>query len=100
MSPQNRVCLGLLAITLVGWSSGAAAQTYGTMDYGPGSWKPEELPKELSAPKPYDPRDLSGVWSTPTTAGYFERHSLNDRWVETKDKRFRHRCVRTLLHLP
>jgi hypothetical protein len=55
------------------------AQTYGTDGYAPGTWKPDELPKGLSSPRPFNPRDLSAVWSMPTTAGYFERHSLNDK---------------------
>src|SRR6202047_1328068 len=62
------------------------AQTYGTKGYSPGAWKPEELPKDLSKPKPYDPHDFVGVWSSPTKAGYFERHALNDKWLDIKDK--------------
>ena len=26
------------------------------------------------------------MWSSPTKAGYFERHSLNDKWSDIKDK--------------
>jgi hypothetical protein len=63
------------------------AQTYGTPGYSPGAWKPDELPKELSKPKPFNAHDLSGVWSTPTTAGYFERHSLTDKWRDVEDKK-------------
>ena len=76
-----------VAAALLAFSCVAFAQTYGTPGYSPGAWKPDELPKELSKPKPYDPHDLSGVWSTPTTPGYFERHSLDDKWVDTKDKK-------------
>ncbi|HEV7967009.1 MAG TPA: hypothetical protein VGP19_05535 [Candidatus Acidoferrales bacterium] len=65
----------------------AFAQTYGTEGYSPGAWKPDELPKELSKPNPFNAHDLSGVWSTPTTPGYFERHSLDDKWIDTKDKK-------------
>ena len=74
-------------LALLGFSSCTLAQTYGTDGYAPGAWKPDELPKELSTPKPYNPHDLSGVWSTPTMAGYFERHSLNDKWFDVKDKK-------------
>lgn len=66
--------LAFLAITL--------AQTYGTKGYAPGAWKPEELPKNFSKAKPYNPRDFAGVWSSPTKAGYFERHALNDKWLD------------------
>jgi hypothetical protein len=45
------------------------------------------LPKQLSQPKPFNAHDLTGVWSTPTTPGYFERHSLDDKWIDTKDKK-------------
>ena len=30
----------------------AFAQSYGTDGYAPGAWKPDELPKEVSKPKP------------------------------------------------
>ena len=53
------------------------AQTYGTKGYAPGAWKPEELPKDLSNAKPFDPHDLSGVWSMPTKG--FEKHSLTSK---------------------
>ncbi len=33
------------------FSSAAFAQTYGTTGYAPGTWKKDELPKELSNPK-------------------------------------------------
>jgi hypothetical protein len=75
----------MILMMLLAFSCAAFAQTYGTKGYSPGAWKPEELPKELSKPKPFSPHDLSGVWSTPTTRGYFERHSLNDKWMEIKD---------------
>ena len=42
------------------------AQTYGTKGYAPGAWKPDELPLDVSTPKPFNPHDLSGVWSMPT----------------------------------
>ena len=74
-------------LALLGFSSCSFAQTYGTDGYAPGAWKPDELPKELSTAKPFNPHDLSGVWSTPTTTGYFERHSLNDKWFDVKDKK-------------
>ena len=69
---------------LLAFSCVTFAQTYGTPGYSPGAWKPDELPKELSKPKPFNAHDLSGVWSTPTTAGYFERHSLNDKWMDSQ----------------
>ena len=50
------------------------AQTYGTKGYAPGTWKPEELPKDLAKPKAFSAHDLSGVWSMPTKPGYLERH--------------------------
>src|SRR5260370_38754353 len=62
---------------LVACSCAAFAQTYGTKGYSPGAWKPDELPKGLSNPAPFDPHNLSGVWTMPTKPGYFERHSLN-----------------------
>ncbi len=71
------VLLALLACSCV-----AFAQTYGTKGYAPGTWKPEELPKGLSDPKPFNAHDLSAVWSMPTKAGYFERHSLNDKPIK------------------
>ena len=61
------------------------AQTYGTKAYAPGAWKPGELPPDISKPKPFNPHDLSGVWSMPTK-GNFERHSLNDKRLEIQDK--------------
>ena len=76
-----------ILVAVLSFSCIAFGQTYGTPGYSPGAWKPEELPKELSKPKPFNPHDLSGVWSTPTTAGYFERHSLDDKWVDIKDKK-------------
>jgi hypothetical protein len=76
-----------LLITLLAFSGIAFSQTYGTGGYSPGAWKPDELPKELSKGKPFNPHDLSGVWSTPTTKGYFERHSLDDKWIDLQDKK-------------
>src|SRR5437899_67511 len=71
MNPLG-VLMFLLAVSGV-----ALAQTYGTKGYAPGAWKPEKLPKELSAPRPFDPHDLSGVWSMPTRG--FEKHSLTSK---------------------
>jgi len=71
---------------MLAFSAVTFAQTYGTKGYSPGAWKPEELPKELSKPKPYNSHDFGGVWSSPTRAGYFERHALNDKWLDIKDK--------------
>ena len=85
---RNRVfvnAMGASAI-LLAFSCVAFGQVYGTKGYSPGAWPPDELPKELSAPKPFNPHDLSGVWSMPTRPGYFERHSLTDHWLEIKDK--------------
>jgi hypothetical protein len=42
------------------------AQVYGTDGGAPGAWPTKDLPKALSAPKPYDPHDLSGVWASPS----------------------------------
>ena len=50
---------------ILAFSAVSFAQTYGTPGYAPGTWKPQEVPKDLSKPKPYNPRDLSGVWSSP-----------------------------------
>ena len=47
------VLLVLLACSCVTF-----AQTYGTKGYSPGAWKPDELPKNLSNPKPFDPHNL------------------------------------------
>jgi len=74
-----------IVVSLVAFSGATFAQTYGTTGYAPGAWKPEELPKKLSAPKPFNPHDLSGVWSMPTKAN-FERHSLNDKRLNIQDK--------------
>ena len=73
-------------VVLLAFSSVTFAQTYGTKGYAPGAWKPDELPKDLAKPKPFDAHDLSAVWSMPTRPGYFERHSLNDKWLDIKDK--------------
>src|SRR5690348_7682642 len=54
------------------------AQTYGTPGYAPGAWKPEELPKDLSQTKKFDPRDLTGVWVVNVDRSNHERHSLTD----------------------
>src|SRR6202049_5169870 len=66
------VLASLLALCSLGF-----AQTYGTKGYAPGAWKPEELPPELSKPKPFNAHDLSGVWSMPTKG--FEKHSLTSK---------------------
>ena len=78
----------ILMLALI--SQGAFAQTtptYGTSGYAPGAWKPGELAnRPKTEAKPFNAHDLSGVWSTPTRPGYFERHSLNDKWLDIKDK--------------
>ena len=80
---RNRFVFSIVAPTaLLACSCVTFAQTYGTKGYAPGTWKPEELPKGLSDPKPFNVHDLSGVWSMPTKAGYFERHSLNDKPIK------------------
>lgn len=71
---------------VVAFSAVAFGQTYGTKGYSPGAWKPEELPKDLAKPKPFNAHDFNGVWSSPTKPGYFERHALNDKWLDIKDK--------------
>jgi hypothetical protein len=76
----------LVMVALLAFSCVAFAQTYGTKGYSPGAWKPDELPKTLAKPKTFEPHDLSAVWSMPTRPGYFERHSLNDKWLDIKDK--------------
>ena len=73
-------------VSILSFSAAMHAQTYGTPLYAPGSWKPEEVPKDLSKPKPYNPKDFSGVWSSPTKPGYFERHALDDKWLDIADK--------------
>lgn len=84
---RNRLVASVGVLLVVGaCSSPLLAQTYGTKGYSPGAWKPEELPKDLAKTKRFDPHDLSAVWSMPTKPGYFERHSLNDKWLEIKDK--------------
>ena len=85
---RNRLLNSIFLLTgLMACSRTALAQTYGAPGYSPGAWKPDELPKQLSQPKPFNAHDLTGVWSTPTTPGYFERHSLDDKWIDTKDKK-------------
>ena len=82
---RNRVMSSIVVlVALLAFSSVTFGQTYGTKGYSPGAWPPADMPKSLSNPKPFDPRDLSAVWSMPTKAGYFERHSLNDRVVGRK----------------
>src|SRR5690242_12971038 len=76
--------LGVLVFVLAA-SGLALAQSYGTKGYAPGAWKPDELPKELAAAKPFNSHDLSGVWSMPTKVN-FERHSLNDKRLTIQDK--------------
>jgi hypothetical protein len=85
---RSRLLNSVVVLAALLLSSGVTfAQTYGTEGYSPGAWKPDELPKELLKPKPFNARDLSGVWSTPTKPGYFERHSLNDKWMDVKDRK-------------
>jgi hypothetical protein len=75
---SNRVLnSAVVLLAAVGLAIPAFAQTYGTKGYAPGAWKPDELPKSLSSPKPLDPHDLSGVWSMPTKG--FEKHSLTSK---------------------
>src|SRR6202011_2712610 len=70
-------------VTLLAFSSLTFAQTYGTKGYAPGAWKPDELPKDLAKPKPFDPHNLSGVWSMPTKG--FEKHSLTSKQLDIKN---------------
>lgn len=84
---RNRFLNALAAVgATMALSTVTFAQVYGTNGYAPGAWKPAELPKDVSKPKPYNPRDLSGTWSSPTKPGYFERHALDDKWLDIKDK--------------
>jgi len=69
----------LVLLAALALATPALAQTYGTKGYAPGAWKPEELPKDLSSAKSFDPHDLSGVWSMPTKG--FEKHSLTSKPV-------------------
>ena len=75
----------LTFLALLFYSCVTFAQTYGTKAYAPGAWKPDELPPAVSQPKPFNPHDLSGVWSMPTKTN-FERHSLNDKRLNIQDK--------------
>ena len=43
-----------------------SAQVYGMDGGAPGAWPTKDIPKALSAPKTYNPRDLSGVWAHPS----------------------------------
>jgi hypothetical protein len=84
---RKRLASFLALLTLLLFSRVTFAQTYGTPGYSPGAWKPEDLAKRpASPPKSFSPHDLSGMWSMPTRPGYFERHSLNDKWLDIKDK--------------
>ena len=84
---RNRLMSSIVVgVALLAFSCVTFAQTYGTKGYAPGAWKPDELPNDLAKPKPFDPHDLSAVWSMPTKPGYFERHSLNDKWLDNHDK--------------
>ena len=67
----------MLLLAGVAFACVTFAQTYGTKGYAPGAWKPDELPKDLAKPKPFDPHNLSGVWSMPTKG--FEKHSLTSK---------------------
>src|ERR1700680_5086632 len=72
----NRFSTSIVAmVALLAFSSVAFAQTYGTKGYAPGAWKPDELPKDLAKPKPFDALHLSPCWSVPTRPGLFARHS-------------------------
>jgi hypothetical protein len=84
---RKRLASLLVLVIPLLFSGAVLAQNYGTPGYSPGAWKPEELPKPQATPhKAFNPHDLSAVWSTPTRPGYFERHSLNDKWLDIKDK--------------
>jgi hypothetical protein len=84
---RNRLTDFLVMVAMVvAFSAVAYGQTYGTKGYSPGAWKPEELPKDLAKPKAFNAHDFNGVWSSPTKPGYFERHALNDKWLDIKDK--------------
>lgn len=84
---RNRLTDSVVMVAMVvAFSAVAFGQTYGTKGYSPGAWKPEELPKDLAKPKPFNAHDFNGVWSSPTKPGYFERHALNDKWLDIKDK--------------
>jgi len=77
----NRVLNSAVVLfAALAFSGAAFAQTYGTKGYAPGAWKPDELPKNLATPKPFDPHDLSGVWSMPTKG--FEKHSLTSKQLD------------------
>lgn len=69
----------VIPMLMMGFSLQASAQTYGTPGYAPGAWKPDELPKDLAKPKPYDAHSLTGVWVilTGKDAGP-EKHSLTN----------------------
>ena len=84
---RKRLASFFVLLTLLLFSRVTFAQTYGTPGYSPGAWKPEDLATRPATPaKPFSPHDLSGMWSHPTRPGYFERHSLNDKWLDIKDK--------------
>jgi hypothetical protein len=73
---KNRLAGSIVTLILMlGFSLEAFPQAYGAPGYAPGAWKPEELPKELSKPKPFEPHRLSGVWVYPGAGG----HTLTDR---------------------
>ena len=56
----------MVVVAALVFSPGVFAQTYGSLGDAPGAWKPDQLPPELSKPKPFDPHDLSAVWAAPT----------------------------------
>src|SRR5579872_6607657 len=75
---RNRVtCSVVLLISALAFSRFTFGQTYGTKGEAPGAWKPDDLPKGLGNAKPFDPHDLSGVWSMPTKG--YEAHALTSK---------------------
>lgn len=62
-------------------SQSASAQVYGTDGGAPGAWPPQDIPKSLMAPKPYNPRDFSGVWASPD-----EKDDVH--WLDQKGGQF------------
>ena len=59
---RNRLTDSFVTLAMMtAFSAVAFGQTYGTKGYSPGAWKPEELPKELAKPKPFNTHDFNGV---------------------------------------
>ena len=53
-----RASLAILAVALVSCCT-TFAQTYGTKGYAPGTWKPEELPKDRCKIRRFDYSNLA-----------------------------------------